>query len=249
MSFTNTSKSSESSESPEKESPLWTVALIALVGVLAGVLVSLLALALGYSPIDFVSKAFNKLFATDTVQVMWYVTRAAGLTAYLLLWLSTVWGVAVTSKVFDPILHRMFTYDFHQFLSLLAIGFTILHVVVLLADQYLPFSVAQILVPFSAPYRPVWVGVGVIGLYLTLLVTITFYIRRYIGQRTFRVIHYVSFIAFLAAAVHGLFAGTDSVLPATRIMYFGTTMVVVFLTAYRIFSARPKAMHLPVRQA
>ena len=232
MSFTNTSESSKT------ESPLWTVALIVLVLVLGAMLVSLLALALGYSPVDFVSKVLNKLFATNTVQVMWYVTRAAGLTAYLLLWLSTVWGVAVSSKVFDPVLHRMFTYDFHQFLSLLAIGFTILHVVVLLADQYLPFSVAQILVPFSAPYRPVWVGFGTIGLYLTLLVSITFYIRRWIGQKTFRVIHLVSYLAFIAAALHGLFAGTDSPLPTVQAMYLLTTLSVVFLTAYRIVTSR-----------
>lgn len=243
MSYTNTPESSR------KESPLWTIALIVLVGILGAVIVSLLALALGYSPLEFVSKAANKLFATDTVQAMWYITRAAGLTAYLLLWLSTVWGVAVTSKIFDPILHRMFTYDFHQFLSLLAIGFVILHIVVLLADQYLPFTVAQVLVPFISPYRPIWVGVGIIGLYLTLLVTITFYIRRHIGQRAFRVIHYASFIAFLAAAAHGLFAGTDSALMATRIMYFGTTLVVVFLTAFRIFAPRLGDRRAPVRQA
>ena len=127
---------------------------------------------------------------------MWYVTRAAGIISYLLLWLSTVWGLAVSNKILDPVLHRAFTYDFHQFLSLLAIGFVFLHIVVLLADQYLPFSVAQILVPFAAPYRPVWVGLGTIGLYLTLLVSITFYIRRWIGQKTFRLIHLVSYIAF-----------------------------------------------------
>ncbi len=234
MSYTNTP------ETTKKESPLWTVALIVLVGILGAIIVSLLALALGYSPLDFVTRVFNRLFAANTVQAMWYITRAAGLTAYLLLWLSTVWGLAVTSKIFDPILHRMFTYDFHQFLSLLAIGFVILHIVVLLADRYLPFSLTQILVPFSAPYRPLWVGLGVIGLYLTLLVTVTFYIRRSIGQRAFRVIHYASFVAFLATAAHGLFAGTDSVLPATRLMYFGTTLVVVFLTAYRIWAVIPR---------
>ncbi len=243
MSYTNMP------EKPERESRWWTIALIALVAVLAIMIVSLIGLAFGYSPIEFVSKAFNKLFAADTVQAMWYITRAAGLTAYLLLWLSTVWGLAVTSKVFDPILQRMFTYDFHQFLSLLAIGFVILHIVVLLADQYLPFTVAQVLVPFIAPYRPVWVGVGIIGLYLTLLVTITFYIRRYIGQRSFRAIHYASFIAFLAAAAHGLFAGTDSALGSTQAMYLVTTLVAVFLTAYRIFAVLLKDRHEPVRQA
>jgi hypothetical protein len=34
--------------------------------------------------------------------------------------------------------------------------------------------------------------------------------------------------------IHGLMAGTDSPLLATQLMYAGTTLVVVFLTADRI---------------
>ncbi len=206
--------------------------IVALVGL--GVLLTIL----GYSPIALMRQALDGLFAVSTVQAMWYVTRAAGLISYLLLWLSTVWGLAVTNKMLDPVLHRAFTYDFHQFLSLLAIGFVILHVVVLLADKYLPFSVAQILVPFAAPYRPMWVGIGTIGLYLTLLVSITFYIRRWIGQKTFRVIHLASYLAFIGAALHGLFAGTDSPLPTVQAMYAITSLLVVFLTVYRIVASK-----------
>jgi predicted ferric reductase len=192
----------------------------------------------GYSPTGFIANIFDKLFAISTVQAMWYITRAAGIMSYLLLWLSTVWGLAVSNKVLDPVLHRAFTYDFHQFLSLLAIAFIFLHIGVLLADQYLPFSVAQILVPFAAPYRPVWVGIGTIGLYLTLLVSITFYIRKWIGQKTFRLIHLVSYIAFVAAALHGLFAGTDSPLLTVQAMYLVTSLSVLFLTVYRIYMSR-----------
>ena len=192
----------------------------------------------GYSPTGFIANIFDKLFAAGSVQAMWYITRAAGLMSYLLLWLSTVWGLAVSNKILDPVLHRAFTYDFHQFLSLLAIGFVILHIVVLLADQYLPFSVAQILVPFAAPYRPVWVGLGTIGLYLILLVSITFYIRKWIGQKTFRLIHLLSYLAFIGAALHGLFAGTDSPLPTVQMMYLVTSLSVVFLTVYRIVTSK-----------
>ena len=211
----------------------WLVAIILAAAAVVGLAVVIIVG--GYSPIDLIKSVFDKLFAASSVQAMWYVTRAAGLTAYLLLWLSTAWGLAVSNKIFDPVLHRAFTYDFHQFLSLLAIGFVILHIVVLLADQYLPFSVAQILVPFAAPYRPVWVGIGTIGLYLTLLVSVTFYIRRWIGQKTFRMIHLISYLAFAAAAVHGLFAGTDSPLASVQAMYIVTSFIIMFLTAYRIF--------------
>jgi predicted ferric reductase len=163
---------------------------------------------------------------------MWFITRAAGLTGYVLLWLSTAWGLVVSSKILDRVLHRSFSYDFHEFLSLLAIGFVALHVIVLLADQYLPFSLIQVLIPFVAPYRPVWVGMGVIAFYLTVLASATFYIRARIGARAFRLIHYSSFIAFLASALHGLLAGTDSSLPMTQFLYAGTLLSVVFLTTY-----------------
>jgi predicted ferric reductase len=230
------SVSKMSNSSSNKVSTTALVALAIILATVGGLIVVIVAG--GYSPLDFIRNIFDQLFAASSVQAMWYVTRAAGLMSYLLLWLSTVWGLAVSNKIFDPVLHRAFTYDFHQFLSLLAIGFIILHIVVLLADQYLPFSVAQVLVPFAAPYRPVWVGIGTIGLYLTLLVSITFYIRKWIGQKAFRMIHLVSYIAFLAAALHGLFAGTDSPLITVRVMYLSTTLVVVFLTVYRIILSK-----------
>ncbi|MCL4393624.1 MAG: hypothetical protein M1482_02230 [Chloroflexi bacterium] len=219
---------------PSNGDQVWWVVFFALVLALAVVLIGIAALIPGSPLIALVSGLFNWLFGLNSVQAMWYVTRAAGLTAYLLLWLSTVWGLAVSSKIFDPVLHRYFTYDMHQFISLLAIGFVALHVAVLLADAYLPFSIAQIVLPFGAPYRPVWVGVGVIALYLTLLVSVTFYVRRWIGQKAFRVIHYLSFLAFAGAAAHGLMAGTDSPLWATQLMYAGTTLAVVFLLVYRV---------------
>lgn len=172
------------------------------------------------------------LFAMDTVQLWWYVTRSAGIISYLLLWFSTAWGLAVASKILDRPLQGKYTYDFHQFISLLAIGFLFVHIAVILLDRYLPFSIAQVLVPFIAPYRPVWVGVGIIAFYLTLLVTVTFYMRQRIGMRAFRTIHLLSFLAYLGATVHGLYAGTDSALPVMKLIYDSTFLSIVFLTVY-----------------
>jgi predicted ferric reductase len=219
------------SESKTLDRFLWTIAAIllgflALTIVFSGLLITL-------SPLrGMVGNVVDGIFALSSVQSLWYITRAAGLVAYLLLWLSTAWGLAVTSKIFDPFLQRAFTYDAHQFLSLLAIGFTLLHIVVLLGDQYLPFSLVQILVPFVAPYRPIWVGLGILGMYLTLIVSVTFYIRQWIGARTFRLIHYASFLAYIGVTLHGLFAGTDSAVWVTKLMYAGTALVIVFLTVY-----------------
>jgi predicted ferric reductase len=174
----------------------------------------------------------NNLFALNSVQIWWYITRAAGLIAYLLLWLSTAWGLGVSSRIFDPLLQRNYTYDFHQFISLLAIGFLGLHLTVLLLDHYLPFSIAQVLIPFTSTYRTLWVGIGGIAFYLTLLVTVTFYMRRRIGVRAFRIIHVFSLVAFVGAALHGFFSGTDTSLWSVKTMYEVTFLSVVFLTSY-----------------
>lgn len=181
-------------------------------------------------------QSIEKLFGLTTVQSFWYMTRAAGLVAYLLLWLSTAYGIAVSSKILDPWMNRFFTFDFHQFLSLLAIGFIILHIVVLMFDHYLPYSLAQILVPFISPYRPVWVGVGIIAFYLTILVSITFYMKSRVSPQMFRKIHYFSYLAFFSSALHGFTAGTDSPLITTQLMYIVTTLVVVFLTVFHVLT-------------
>lgn len=179
-----------------------------------------------------VGSSMTALFATDSVQSWWYVTRASGLTAYFLLWLSMVWGMAIPTKFFHPTVDGSYSYDFHEFLALLGLGFVVLHVSVLLLDKYLPFSLIQILVPFIDSYRPLWVGLGIMGFYIFLLVTVTFYIRKSIGTRAFRSIHLVSLLGYLGTTLHGLYAGTDSALPVTRVLYILTALVVVFLTVY-----------------
>ena len=188
------------------------------------------------------------LLSLDHSQVTWYITRSAGITAYLLLWFSTAWGLAVPSRILDGILHGSFTFEFHQFISLLAIAFTLLHIGVLVFDQYMAFSIVQLFFPFISDYRPTPVGVGILSFYIVLLVTITFYLRSRIGMKAFRAIHVLSLVSFFGVAAHGLFAGTDSPLPSVQGLYLVTSLSVVFLTTYwlasKVFTKRPQANRL-----
>ena len=179
-----------------------------------------------------ITRQLSSLLGLNSVQIWWFVTRAAGLTGYFLLWLSMIWGLAIPGRIFQRILEGIYAYDFHEHLSLLGLGFIFLHVLVLLFDKYLPYNLIQILVPFTGTYRPFWVGIGIISFYILLLVTVTFYLRQQVGPRTFRSIHLLSLAGYLGATLHGLFAGTDSALPMTKILYAGTFLVVIFFTAY-----------------
>jgi predicted ferric reductase len=184
----------------------------------------------------------NWLFSANSVQSMWYITRASGLIAYVLIWLSMVWGLGVASKIFDTLLHGTFTYDFHQYISLLAVGFTLLHIGVLLFDGYMPYSLWQILIPFISPYRPLWIGIGVIGFYLMLLVTVTFYIRTKIGMKAFRTIHVFSLVSYFAITLHSFMSGSDSSLPSVMVLYVVTFLITMFLIVYWLIMAAQKKL-------
>ena len=225
---TNTSQASPKAlqGEPFRTTGLAPIALLLIVG-LALVVWAFASLTPGGA-----QRILDSLFALSSVQSWWYVTRAAGLTSYFLVWLSTVWGLALASRIFQPAIEGLQSYDFHELLSLLGLGFMLVHASVLMLDKYLPFSVWEVLIPFVSPYRPFWVGIGIISLYVLLLVTVTFYLRRTIGSQAIRSIHLLSLLGYLGATAHGLFAGTDSALSVTRYLYAGTFLVVVFLTAH-----------------
>jgi methionine sulfoxide reductase heme-binding subunit len=185
------------------------------------------------------AQKIQTLFGLDSTQLWWFITRAAGLTGYFLLWLSMAWGLAIPSKIAQPVLEGTFTYDFHEYLSLLGLGFVLLHIVVLLFDKYLPFTIVQLLIPFVNSYRPFWVGLGILSFYIFLVVIVTFYFRAQVGTKAFRAIHLVSLAGYLGTTLHGLFAGTDSALPVTMLLYAGTFLVIVFLTVYWLIMRKP----------
>ena len=208
--------------------PISTILLVVVIFI--GMLIAIM-LGTSSDSANFAQQT-QSLFAMNSTQIWWYVTRSSGLTAYFLLWLSMVWGFAIPTGIVKPVLQNTFTYDFHEHLSLLGLGFVLVHIAVLLFDKYLPFGIIQLLIPFTDTYRPFWVGLGIISLYLLLPVTFTFYLRQRIGAKVFRSIHVLSLLSYLGVTLHGFFAGTDSALPITMILYAGTFLVVVFLTVY-----------------
>ncbi len=202
------------------------------------VILGLLAMALGAGAAAVVSSVD---LSGVSNHIFWYVSRAAGLTAYLVLFVNMVLGLAVKTKILDSLLARWRSFDLHQFTALLALGLLALHVFSLLGDQFVGFSVPQLFVPFVSSYRPLPVTLGIIAMYALVVVTGTFYVRDRIGQKAWRSIHYVSFLAFFVALLHGVYSGTDSVQIWAKLMYFASGLVVAQLTAWRFLEARSQA--------
>lgn len=178
----------------------------------------------------------------------WYVSRAAGFTAYILLTLTVCLGLMVRTRFLDALVARWRSFDLHQFTALLALGFVALHIFSLLGDQYIGFQFDQLFIPLSAPYRPTQVAIGIIALYLMVVVIGSFYVRRSISYGTWRTIHYSTFGIFLLALAHGVLSGTDSGQPWANAVYWGTGIVVAALTLWRFRrgSNQKRAQERPV---
>ena len=164
----------------------------------------------------------------------WYLSRAAGFTAYLLLTTAVVLGLLVHTRLTDRLARRNATYDLHRFIALLALAFTLFHVYILLGDGYFEFTVRQLSLPFVAPYRPVALAVGVLATYGLIVVVASFYVRHLIGYRAWRALHYATFVLFVGAAAHGILSGTDSAQAWGRAIYLGSAALVCTLVAYRV---------------
>jgi methionine sulfoxide reductase heme-binding subunit len=127
---------------------------------------------------------------TNPASLPWLFERLFAFMAYIAVTLSVMYGLLLSTKVLDVIAHRPVNFTLHQDLAALGLGMAAIHGVLLGLDASMPFSIGQILVPGAAPYSPLAVGVGQVSLYLMALVTASFYVRRHIGQRAWRILHY-----------------------------------------------------------
>ena len=179
---------------------------------------------------------------TGQTSAYWYMARSGGIVAYVLIWLSTLWGLTLSTKVVKDLIPAAIAYGLHEFLSIGALVFAVLHALVLLGDTYIDFTIFHLLIPFSTPYEPLWTGLGVIAFYLAIVITLSFYVRRIIGQKIWRWLHYLTFLVYILALIHGLRTGTDSGRLALQMMYLGSGLSVLFLLYYRLFSLKLKAV-------
>ena len=126
-------------------------------------------------------------------QLWWQVARAGGLVAYGLLAASTIWGLAVSTRLLGRWPAPGWTLDLHRYLGGLAVAFTGIHLAALLLDSYIQFDLLDLLVPLASTWRPGAVAWGVVALYLLVAVQATSLARRRLPHRLWRRVHLAAF--------------------------------------------------------
>jgi DMSO/TMAO reductase YedYZ heme-binding membrane subunit len=168
----------------------------------------------------------------------WLLARTGGLTAYVLLTASVLAGIVIKSRPFQGLKPATVT-ETHRFLALLGLGAIALHGGALLLDGTIHLRPVALLVPGASPYRPLPVGIGVLAAELMLVVYVSFALRRRIGTRNWRRLHWATYAIFGLATLHGLLSGTDTPQPWAFAVYLGAIGVVATATAWRALAPPP----------
>ncbi|HWC37156.1 MAG TPA: ferric reductase-like transmembrane domain-containing protein [Acidimicrobiales bacterium] len=141
---------------------------------------------------------------------LWYLTRATGVVAVILLSAVVVLGITTSLGWSSNRWPRFFSHALHRDLSLLCLALIAVHVVTTILDGFVPFGYLDAVVPFHPPARALWQGLGALAFDLFLVLGITSALRQRIGYRMWRVIHWVAYLCWPIAVFHGLGAGTDA---------------------------------------
>ena len=169
-----------------------------------------------------------------TDQLWWYTARAGGIVAWALLALSVLWGLALSTRALGARARPNWLLDLHRFLGGLALVFTGVHVVAIMADSYVHFGLVEVLVPFTGTWHPAAVAWGIISLYFLVAVELTSLLRRRLSKRVWRATHFLSFPLFALSTVHALTAGTDTGSAPLRAVILTAVLAVTMLTFIRI---------------
>ena len=170
---------------------------------------------------------------------LWYATRATGLVALVLLTASMALGLLSSVRFQRPAWPRFVTLGLHRNLSLLALGFTAVHVLTTVLDSFVSIPIQDAFIPFISSYRPIWVGLGAIALDLMLALIITSLLRTRMGLRSWRVVHWTAYLCWPVAVLHGLGTGTDTPVRWVLALTVCCVLVVAGLTFWRLVQAWP----------
>jgi sulfoxide reductase heme-binding subunit YedZ len=173
-----------------------------------------------------------------STQILWFATRGAGIVSMLLFTAVVVLGVVTTMRWQSDRWPRFLIVEVHRTISLLSVVFLAVHILTAILDPFTNLGLAAALVPFASSYRPLWVGLGVLSLYIGVAVLATSLLRDRVGLRLWRAVHWLAYASWPLALVHSIFSGSDSTAPWMLAVYVLCIVPVAVAVAWRILAAR-----------
>jgi len=143
-------------------------------------------------------------------QLLWYTTRGAGAVSLVLLSTVVVLGLLARVRFEAHGWPRFLSAAVHGDLALMTLVFLLLHIITAVVDPFTHLGLVAALVPFGSYYRTLWLGLGTIAFELLIAIVVTSVLRRYIGARVWRGVHWLAYACWPVAVLHGIGTGTDN---------------------------------------
>lgn len=142
---------------------------------------------------------------------LWYLTRSTGIVSFVLITIALAFGVAATQRALAS-RHwpRFATQALHRNVSLIGLALLVVHITTTVADGFVKVGVISVFVPFSSPYKRLWLGLGTLAFDLILLVIVTSLLRLRLPQRLWLGVHLSVYAAWPISLLHFLRTGTDA---------------------------------------
>ncbi|WP_326546246.1 2Fe-2S iron-sulfur cluster-binding protein [Mycolicibacterium sp. ND9-15] len=174
----------------------------------------------------------------------WYIARASGLLAWVAMTGSVLWGVLLATRVLRSIDNPAWLQELHRWLGGTALIMTSLHMVSLMLNSWAHFTLAQVLVPLTAAYRPWPVVLGIVAFYLLIAVYGSSLLRSRLPRRFWKALHYVTYAAVVLVSFHAGWSGTDVGAWGYRLVAFTLLGLSVVAVLMRVLTS-PAAPPLP----
>ena len=169
--------------------------------------------------------------------LLWEFSRVGGMVAYLLASASVCLGLLLSLKVRSRSWPRFVTDGLHRHVTLVSLIFIGLHSLTVWLDPFTAFTPAEVLVPFTTHYRPLWIGLGIVASYLMIAVWASEWVRPHVGYAWWRRFHYTAFAVFVLGTLHGIGAGSDTRTWWGIAIYAAAVGTTVGLLTWRIWVA------------
>jgi predicted ferric reductase len=169
-----------------------------------------------------------------STKALWYLTRGSGVVSLLLLTAAVVLGLLTSSRWARERWPRFVVEGLHRNVSLLATVFLLIHIASSVLDGYVSIRWLDAVVPFGAAYRPFWLGLGALSLDVFIALAVTSLLRRHLGQRVWRAIHWSAYACWLLAMIHSIGIGSDSGQTWMVLIYLACGAAVLIALLYRL---------------
>jgi predicted ferric reductase len=189
---------------------------------------------------------------TISSTALWYSSRATGVVSLVLLTVVAVLGIVVNRQGRLPGLPAFAGLGLHRYLSLLTVAFLAVHILTAVADPFVSIRLAAAVIPFASAYQPLWLGLGAVCLDLMAVIIVTSLLRRRIGRRPWRAVHWLAYLSWPVALVHSIGSSTDMRGGPLLATAAACTLAVLGAAAWRLAGARralPRAGRVPALMA